>query len=130
MRDLLLFTPKKKQIDEKRMEAEVQKANNERVLREMKVQADIAIEDQRKRLIEQQTANARKEADTQGYVLEATLKPYKDMDWRMITALNDNPDPRFNIALAFRQMGENAEKIGNLNISPELLESVLSNKRK
>jgi hypothetical protein len=112
------------------MEAEVQKANNERVLREMKVQADIAIEDQRKRLIEQQTANARKEAETQGYVLEATLKPYKDMDWRMITALNDNPDPKFNIALAFRQMGENAEKIGNLNISPELLESVLSNKRK
>ena len=121
---------KKKQIDEKRMEAEEQKANNERVLREMKVQADIAIEDQRKRLIEQQTANARKEAETQGYVLEATLKPYKDMDWRMITALNDNPDPKFNIALAFRQMGENAEKIGNLNISPELLESVLSNKRK
>ena len=121
---------KKKQIDEKRMEAEVQKANNERVLREMKVQADIAIEEQRQRLIEQQAANARKEADTQGYVLEATLKPYKDMDWRMITALNDNPDPKFNIALAFRQMGENAEKIGNLNISPELLESVLSNKRK
>ncbi len=117
---------KKKQIDEKRMEAEVQKANNERVLREMKVQADIAIEDQRKLLIEQQTANARKEADTQGYVLEATLKPYKDMDWRMITALNDNPDPKFNIALAFRQLSENAEKIGNLNISPDLLDSLLN----
>jgi hypothetical protein len=120
---------KKKQIDEKRMEAEVQKATNERVLREMKVQADIAIEDQRERLLEQQTANARKEADTQGYVIETTLKPYKDMDWRMITALSNNPDPRFNIALAFRQLAENAEKIGNLNISPELLDSILSKRK-
>lgn len=118
---------KKKQINEKRMEAEVQKATNERVLREMKVQADIAIEEQRNLLIEQQTANARKEADAQGYVLETTLKPYKDMDWRMITALNNNPDPKFNIALAFREMGENAEKIGNLNISPDLLESIVNN---
>jgi hypothetical protein len=121
---------KKKQIDEKRMEAEVQKATNERVLREMKVQADIAIEDQRERLLEQQTVNARKEADTQGYVIETTLKPYKDMDWRMITALSNNPDPRFNIALAFRQLAENAEKIGNLNISPELLDSILSKRNK
>jgi hypothetical protein len=116
---------KKKQIDEKRMEAEVQKASNERVLREMKVQADIAIEEQRTLLIEQQTANARKEAEAQGYVIETTLKPYKDMDWRMITALSNNPDPKFNIALAFRQLSENAEKIGNLNISPDLLDTLL-----
>lgn len=116
---------KKKQIDEKKMEAEIQKADNDRKLREMKVQADIAVENQRKLLIEQKTANERKEADAQGYVIETTLKPYKEMDWKIITALNNNPDPKFNIALAFRQLAENAEKIGNVNISPELLESIL-----
>jgi hypothetical protein len=120
---------KKKQIDEKKMQAEVQKADNDRKLREMKVQADIAVENQRKSLIEQKTANERKEAETQGFVIETTLKPYKDIDWKTLTALNNNPDPKFNIALAFRQLAENADKIGNLNISPELLESLLTDKK-
>ncbi len=119
---------KKKQIDEKKMEADIQKADNDRKLREMRVQADIAVENQRKLLIAQKTENERKEADAQGYVIEATLKPYKEMDWKIITALNNNPDPKFNIALAFRQLAENAQKIGNVNISPELLESILNDK--
>ena len=117
---------KKKQIDEKKMETEVQKAENDRKLREMKIQADIAIENQRKQLIEQKTENEKKVAETQGFVTETTLKPFRDMDWRTLVALNNNPDPRFNIALAFRQLAENAEKIGNLNISSELLETLLS----
>lgn len=120
---------KQKQIAEKKMESEVQKADNERKLREMKLSADIAVENQRKELIEQRTANDKKEAETQGYVIETTLKPYKEMDWKILTALNNNPDPKFNISLAFRQLAENADKIGNLNISPELLDSILNDKR-
>lgn len=119
---------KKKQINEKKMEADIQKADNDRKLREMKVQADIAVENQRKQLIEQRTANQIKEAETQGFVTETTLKPYRDIDWRILTALQNNADPRFNIALAFRQLAENANKIGTLNITPELLESVLREK--
>ncbi|RXR34633.1 membrane protease subunit, stomatin/prohibitin [Flavobacterium piscinae] len=120
---------KQKQIAEKKMESDVQKADNDRKLREMKLEADIAVENQRKLLIEQQTTNDKKEAETKGFVLEATLKPYKEMDWKILTALNNNPDPKFNISLAFRQLAENADKIGNLNISPELLDSILSEKR-
>lgn len=120
---------KQKQISEKKMESEVQKADNERKLREMKLAADISVENQRKELIEQRTTNDKKEAETQGYVIETTLKPYREMDWKILTALNNNPDPKFNISLAFRQLAENANKIGNLNISPELLDSILNNKR-
>ena len=120
---------KKKQIAEKQIEAEVQQAESDRKLREMKVQADISVENQRKQLIEQKTANERKEAETQGFVLETTLKPYKEIDWKTLTALNSSADAKFNIALAFRQLAENAEKIGNLNISPELLETLLSDKK-
>ncbi|MBS1624057.1 MAG: membrane protease subunit, stomatin/prohibitin [Bacteroidetes bacterium] len=116
---------KKKQIAEKRMEAEVQKAENDRRLREMKVQADIAVENQRKNLIDQKAANDRKEADTQGYQIEAMLKPYKGLDWKTLTALNSNGDAKFNIALAFRQLAENADKIGHLNITPDLLDALL-----
>ncbi len=116
---------KKKQISEKRMEADVQKAENDRKLREMKVQADISVENQRKNLIDQKAANDRKEADTQGYQIEAMLKPYKGVDWKTLTALNSNGDAKFNIALAFRQLAENADKIGHLNITPDLLDTLL-----
>ncbi|UOU99365.1 SPFH domain-containing protein [Chryseobacterium daecheongense] len=119
---------KQKQIDEKRMEAEVQKEENSRILREMKIAADIAVENQRKELIDQKTENDRKEAETKGYALEAALKPYKELDWRVLTALNSNQDARSSIALAFRELAENAGKIGTLNISPDLLETLLTEK--
>lgn len=121
---------KQKQIAEKKMESEVQKADNQRKLREMKLEADISVENQRKSLIEQKTENDKKEAETKGYVLETTLKPYRDMDWKTLTALNNNSDPRFNISLAFRELADNADKIGNLNISPDLLDSILNEKGK
>jgi regulator of protease activity HflC (stomatin/prohibitin superfamily) len=120
---------KQKQIAEKKMESEVQKAENERKLREMQADADIALENQRKILLEQKSMNDKAEADAQGYILEATLKPYKEIDWKVLTALNNNADPKYNIALAFRQLAENADKIGNLNISPDLLDSILTNKK-
>jgi len=116
---------KQKQIEEKRMETEVQQAENNRILREMKISADISVENQRKQLIAQKTENDRKEAETQGYMLETSLKPYKEMDWKILTALNGKQDAKNNIALAFRELAENAGKIGNLNISPDLLDTIL-----
>lgn len=59
-------------------------------------------------------------------MIETTLRPYKEIDWKILTALNNNSDPKFNISLAFRQLAENADKIGNLNISPDLLDSILT----
>jgi len=120
---------KQKQIAEKKMESEVQKSENDRKLRELRVQADISVENQKKLLIEQKTLNDKKEAETKGYVIETTLKPYREIDWKTLTALNNNPDPKFNISLAFRELAENAGKIGNLNVSPELLDSLLSEKK-
>ena len=121
---------KNKKIAEKKAETEIQKAESEHKLKELKVQAEIAIENQRKVLIEQKTANEKKEAESQGYIIETTLKPYRDIDWKILTALNNNTDPKFNISMAFRELAENAGKIGNLNISPELLDSLLNDKDK
>jgi len=117
---------KKRQIAQKQMESKVQQAENDRQLREMKLQTDIAIEEQRQQLVEQRSANQRKEAETRGFVLDTTLKPYREMDWKVLLALAGNNDAKNNVALAFRELAENADKIGNLNISPELLANLLS----
>ncbi len=117
---------KKKQISEKKMEARLLEEENKRKVREIKINADIAIEEQKKQLIDMQTDNERKEADAKKYTLQAVLAPYKDMDWRILMAIGENgTDPKSNMALAFRQLAENADKIGNLNISPELLNSII-----
>lgn len=120
---------KKKQIAEKQMEAKVQQAENDRRLREMKVGADIAVENQRQELIQKRSENERLDAETKGYVLDTTLKPYRDIDWRTLMALGNNNDPKTHLSLAFRMMAENAEKIGTLNVSPELLETLLSDRQ-
>jgi hypothetical protein len=39
---------------------------------------------------------------------------------------SDGLDPRKLVAMAFRDMADNADKIGNLNISPDLLSSLLA----
>ena len=117
---------KHKQIAEKKMETDVLNAENERRLREMRIAADIAIENQREALIKQQSENDRQEAATQGFVIQERLKPYKDLDWKMITALNNQDDPRLQVSLAFRELAEQAQKIGNLNISPDLLETLMA----
>ena len=119
---------KQKQISEKKMETQVQKAENDKKLRELKIQADISVENQREELIEQKTKNDRKEAEVKGYALEVTLKPYKELDWKVLMALGGNSDPGNNIALAFRELAENAQKIGNLSITPDLLDSILTTK--
>ena len=117
---------KQKQIAEKKMESEVQRTENNRKLRTMQLDTDIAIENQRKQLIEQKTANDKKEAETRGYILETTLQPYKNMDWRILTAMQQQGDAKGQIALAFRQLAENAGKIENLHISPDLLQTLLT----
>ena len=120
---------KQKQIAEKKMETDIQQTENDRKLREMQLEADISVEQQRAQLIEQKTANDKKEAETQGFVIETQLAPYKDIDWKLLTALNNNADAKFNISLAFRELAENADKIGNLNISPDLLDSMLNHNK-
>ncbi|MEM9835747.1 MAG: SPFH domain-containing protein [Bacteroidota bacterium] len=121
---------KQKQIADKKMETQLQQAENTRKLREIKVQTDVAIEEQKAALIQKQADNERAMADAKGYVAETTLRPYKELDWKLLTALHNNKDPKVNLSLAFRELAENADKITNLNISPDLLESLTNVRRK
>jgi len=116
---------KQKQIVEKKMETDVVKQENDQKLKEMHMTSSISLEEQKKALIDIQVTNEKKEADVKEYVLNATLKPYQTLDWKTLMAISNNGnDPSNNIALAFRELAENADKIGNLNITPELLESL------
>jgi len=116
-------------IKESELNTEIAVEEKQRQIRETRMAADIALEKQRAALMEQRIENERKEADSRGYALEATLKPVRDMDWRtLMTVFARGMDSKALIASAFQELATNAQKIGELNISPDLLNTLLSAK--
>ena len=87
--------------------------------------ADISVEEKKTEFLKLQIENEKKTADSKGYTLEKTLKPYKEMDWKILMAINGRQSASDNIAFAFRELAENADKIGTLNITPELLDTII-----
>ena len=118
---------KKKQIVEKQMETEVLTEENKRKIQEMKMDGNIALEDQKSQLLDLKTENDKKQADAKAYSIEAVLKPYENMDWKKMMVLSQKGGNmhKTNIAMAFHELAENAGKIGQLNISPDLLQNLL-----
>lgn len=113
-------------IKESELATELAVEDKKRQIRESKMAADIAIEQQRAALVDKRVENDRKDADAKAYALSAMLGPVKGMDWHTLMALSAGKvDSKLSIAMAFRDLAENAEKIGELNISPELLSGLL-----
>ncbi|MFM9837365.1 MAG: SPFH domain-containing protein [Cyclobacteriaceae bacterium] len=121
---------KQKQINEKQWQIKMIDADKARKLREMKMEADLVVEEQKTKLTEIQAANDKRIADAKGYMLEKTLQPYKELDWRILMAIQPGSlSAMDNIGFAFRELAENADKIGTLNITPDLLETVIKNQK-
>lgn len=113
-------------IQESELATESMVQQKRRELREAQMAADISVEEQRARLVDSKVENDRKSADAQAYALQVTLEPVKALDWKMLSALSGGGgDPRAMIAMAFRELAENAGRIGELNMSPDLLRSLL-----
>lgn len=117
---------KKRQIKETQMEAEKSVQQKKREIREVEMAGKIAIEEKNKELVSLSAANSREEADAKAYALAAVMKALSETDSKTIQALTSvGMDSGQLIALAFKELAENAGKIGQLNVSPELLSELL-----
>jgi len=116
-----------RRIKESELNTEIAVEEKQRQIRETRMAAEIALEQQRASLMNERVENDRKEADSRAYSLEATVKPLRTVDWRTIMMLSpQSGDAKSVIALAFQDLAANAQKIGELNISPDLLRSLLT----
>jgi hypothetical protein len=116
-----------RRIKESELNTEIAVENKRRQIRETKMAADIAVEEQRASLIEKRVENDRKDADSRAYALSTSLKPLETADWRTLMAVAaKGADPRFAISLAFQELAENAGKIGQLTLTPDLLQSLMA----
>lgn len=117
---------KKRQIKEAQMDAEKSVQQKKREIREAEMAAKIAIEEKNKELVALSTANAREEADSKAYAIAAVMKALSDTDPKTLQALTSvGMEPGQLVALAFKELAESADRIGQLNVSPELLRELL-----
>ncbi|TXL72164.1 SPFH domain-containing protein [Vineibacter terrae] len=87
----------------------------------------ITLEEKNARLVELATANARQEAEAKAHGIEALMRAAASVDPRVLEALaTSGMRPEQTIAAAFRDLAGNAGKIGQLNVSPDLLGELLS----
>jgi hypothetical protein len=114
-----------RKIKESELNTEIAVEQKRRQIREAKMAADITLEQQRTELVGQRVENEQKEAEARGQALRATLEPLKGMDWRTLLAAGGGLGSKQLIALAFHDLADRAEKIGQLNITPDLLGSLL-----
>ena len=87
----------------------------------------ISLEKKREELVTLSSGNRKKEADARAYGIEAVMKVLKGVDPKLMQVLaGSGMAPSQMIAAAFQNLAENADKIGNLNIAPELLQELMT----
>jgi hypothetical protein len=117
---------KKRQIRETQMEAERVVQEKKHIQQKEALEANISLEDRRKKLVALAAENAKAEADARAYAVSTTMKAL-GTDTKILQALTTSGmKPEQLIAFAFQELAGNAERIGQLNISPDLLRELLA----
>lgn len=115
-----------RRIRENELNTEVAVQTKQREIEETRLSGQIALELQRRELVNTEAENSKVRADAQAYAVQATLAPLASLDPKALQVLaSRDADPRLMVAMAFQEIAANATKVGNLNISPELLDSLL-----
>jgi hypothetical protein len=118
---------KKRQIKEAQMDAERAIQERRRQIAQETMVGKIAIEEQNRELVTLSAANAKAEADARSYGIGAVMKAFSGSEPKVLQALASvGMKPDQLIALAFRDLADNASKIGQLNITPDLLREIMA----
>lgn len=117
---------KKKQIQESQLESKRMKMVKENSIKDEELVLKTKLEEKKKEFINIQVENEKAEADSKAYSFAAMMKVFNEIDLGIIEALaNMDMKPDKVIAAAFKELANKAEKIGQLNITPDLLESLI-----
>ncbi len=109
------------------MEAEGSVRGKKNELRRIDMEADIIVEGRRKELVEISAENTRLTAEAEAHRLGAVVKALQAADPRIIQALvASGMQPSQLIAQAFVGLADKADKIGQLNLSPDLLQTLMA----
>ena len=117
---------KQRTIRETRMAAEASIREKEAELQAAELEARIALEGRRQEFVGLEAENTRTAAEAEAFRVGAVMKAIGSADPKIVQALaSTGMAPAQLIALAFGGIAEKAGRIGQLNMSPELLQSLV-----
>lgn len=120
---------KKRQIRETQMDAEASVRRKQAELRQASMETDITLEARRTEFVGLNASNTRALAEAEAHKVASVMAALQSADPRIVQALAAaGMAPGQLIAQAFGGIAERAERIGQLNVSPDLLESLLKAK--
>ena len=118
---------KKRAIRETQMDAEGSVQRMRAALQQAELESDIGIEERRRTLVAAVADNTRTLSDGEAHRVGALLNALSAADPRIVQALAAmGMQPGQLIAQAFGGIAERAERIGQLNVSPDLLQGLLA----
>jgi hypothetical protein len=118
---------KQRAIRETQLEAESAVQARRHAMARADVDARVALEARNKDLVALAADNARTEADARAYGTTALMKAFDAVDPKVLDALSAGGMQSGQlIARAFRDLAEKADRIGTLNISPDLLRELMT----
>lgn len=117
---------KRRQIQEAQLEAKAAAMQHQNELRKAQMASDIGLEQSRRDLVNNQAENTRKLAEAEAHRVAAIMSALEKADPRVVEALAAvGMQPAQLIAQAFGALAQNAERIGQLNVSPDLLNALM-----
>ncbi len=121
----------RRQVREAQMEAERSVQEKQHQLQRAELDSTISLEQRRQDFVALSVENARHEADAKAYALRGMVTALAGVDPRVLQSLaSQGMQPNQLIALAFQGLADKADKIGELNISPDLLRELIDQKKK
>jgi len=118
---------KKRQIKETQMDTNAAMVKRQNELRTAQMAADVELESSRKELVASQAENTRALAEAEAHRVKSVMEALSKSDPRVVQALAAvGMQPAQLIAQAFGGIADKAERIGQLNVSPELLNGLLA----
>jgi hypothetical protein len=117
---------KKRQIKEAQMDADRAVRERRRQIEQEEMTGKISIEERKRELVQLAVTNTKQEADAKAYGIDAMMKAFAASDAKVLQVLASvGMQPGQLLALAFRDLADNASKIGQLNVSPDLLREIM-----
>ncbi|MBO4837818.1 MAG: hypothetical protein J5493_00380 [Lachnospiraceae bacterium] len=115
----------KRNLMRSELDMEKEKSARRLEIRAQEQEEHIRLEEKNRELVALETENENTRAMQRAEAVRAMIKAYENVNVALIEACAlAQMDPGTLMAKAFMEMGENAGKIGTLNLSPELLEAI------
>lgn len=117
---------KQQDLEKQALEAEREKLQQQFNMDQEKLLARTDNERKRAELVELENANTKAQADAKAYDLKAQLAAFNDIDLERLKVMSINAArPEQLIAQAIENLTKGENKVGSLNFSPELLQSLI-----